>query len=143
MRHRGHDEYLDRLATVPLFAGLDRDELEALASLGTDVDVAEGQELTRQAEIGHEAFLVLEGTARCIRDGEEVATFGPGDFFGEMALLAHGPRTATVVAVGPMVVRAFHQTEFNELLERLPRVAVPLLKTTAQRLLSGDHPPTH
>jgi CRP/FNR family transcriptional regulator, cyclic AMP receptor protein len=143
MRHRGQDEYLDRLAGVPLFAGLDRDELVALASLGTDVDVAEGQELTRQGEIGHEAFLVLEGTARCIRDGEEVATFGPGDYFGEMALLAHGPRTATVVAATPMVVRAFHQTEFNELLERLPRVAVPLLKTTAQRLLSGDHPPTH
>ncbi len=143
MRHRGQDEYLERLAAVPLFAGLGRDELKAVASLGTDIDVEEGKELARQGEAGHEAFLVLEGTASCRRDGEEVATFGPGDFFGEMALLAHGPRTATVVALTPMVVRAFAQGEFNGLLETTPGVAVPLLRTTAQRLLTRDDSPTH
>jgi CRP/FNR family transcriptional regulator, cyclic AMP receptor protein len=143
MRHRAQAEYLDRLAAVPLFSRLDRDELAAVASLGTDVDVAEGQELTRQGEIGHEAFLVLEGTAACLRDGQEIATFGPGDFFGEMALLAHTPRTATVVVTSPATVRAFHQSEFNELLERSPKVAVAILRGTAERLLASEDSPRH
>ena len=96
-----HDEYLDRLAAVPLFADLDKDELDDIAALGTDVEIDEGRELARQGDIGSEAFLILSGTASCLRDGEEIATFGPGDFFGEMALLVHGHRTATIVTTSP------------------------------------------
>ena len=137
------DEYLDRLAGVPLFADLDRHELEAVASLGTDIAVAEGRELARQGDPASEAFLVLEGTATCTRDGEEVATFGPGDFFGEMALLIHGNRTATVTATSPMSVRAFHKSEFEDLLERSPKVAVKILRGTAERLLHAEDSPHH
>ncbi|HEY5886827.1 MAG TPA: cyclic nucleotide-binding domain-containing protein, partial [Acidimicrobiales bacterium] len=99
MAHR--DDYLKRLAAVPLFADLDRRELEAVAELGTDVDVEEGRELVRQGDGASEAFLVVSGTALAARDGEELATFGPGDFFGEMALLVHGHRSATVTATSP------------------------------------------
>jgi len=140
---RGRDEELDRLAEVPLFADLDKHELEAIGALGTDVEVASGRELARQGDVAHEAFLVLDGTASCVRDGEEIATFGPGDFFGEMALLTHGQRTATITAVTDMEVRAYHQTEFNELLERSPKVAVKILRTTALRLLHAEDSPHH
>jgi CRP-like cAMP-binding protein len=141
MRHR--DGYLDRLARVPLFADLEPHELEAVAGLGTDITVEEGRQLTKQGDAAHEAFLVLEGTAKAERDGEEIATFGPGDFFGEMALIAHGPRTATVTATSPMEVRAFHQSEFRDLLEESPKVAVKILRTTAERLLDAEDSANH
>ena len=137
------DDYLNRLADVPLFADLDRKHLEAVASLGTDVSIEEGRELAREGDPAAEAFLVLTGTARADRGGEEIATFGPGDFFGEMALLVHGPRTATVVATSAMEVRAFHKSEFDDLLDRSPEVAVKILRTTAERLLSAEDSAHH
>jgi CRP-like cAMP-binding protein len=137
------DEYLERLAGVPLFADLDKHELKAVASLGTEITVDAGRELTHEGDAANEAFLVLEGTARCTRDGVELATFGPGDFFGEMALLAHGPRTATVTATSTVSVRAFHKTEFDQLIEQSPKVAVKILRTTAQRLLHAEDSPHH
>jgi CRP/FNR family cyclic AMP-dependent transcriptional regulator len=137
------DEYLDRLAAVPLFADLDKDELDDIAALGTDVEIDEGRELARQGDIGSEAFLILSGTASCLRDGEEIATFGPGDFFGEMALLVHGHRTATIVTTSPTSVRAFHRSEFDSLLDRSPKVGVKILRTTAERLLRSEDSPHH
>jgi CRP-like cAMP-binding protein len=137
------DEYLERLAGVPLFADLDRNELKSVASLGTEISVDSGRELAHEGDAASEAFLVLEGTATCTRDGVEVATFGPGDFFGEMALLAHGPRTATVLATSQMAVRAFHKTEFDQLLESSPKVAAKILRTTAVRLLQAEDSPHH
>jgi len=141
MAHR--DEYLDRLGGVSLFSDLDRHELEAVASLGTDVSVEAGRELAHEGDAASEAFLVLDGTATCTRGGEVLATFGPGDFFGEMALLVHGHRTATVTADTPMSVRAFHKSEFDELLDRSPKVAVKILRTTAVRLLHAEDSPNH
>jgi CRP-like cAMP-binding protein len=138
-----HDEYLQRLASVPLFADLDEHDLEAVAELGTDVDVEAGRELVHEGDSASQAFLVLAGTAVAERDGEELATFGPGDFFGEMALLVHGHRTATVTATSPMSVRAFHKTEFDSLLDRSPKVAVKILRTTAVRLLNAEDSPHH
>lgn len=138
-----HDEYLDRLAAVPLFSGLDKAELQAVAGLGTDVSVEEGREVVREGDPAAEAFLVMSGTATARRDGEEIATFGPGDFFGEMALLVHGHRTATVVTTSPVVLRAFHKTEFDNLLDSAPDVAVKILRTTAVRLLEAEDSPHH
>jgi CRP-like cAMP-binding protein len=141
MAHR--DEYLERLGGVRLFADLDKHELEAVAELGTDVNIGAGRELAHQGDAANEAFLLLEGTAVVERDGQEVATFGPGDFFGEMALLVHGHRTATVTAVTDVTVRAFHKSEFDSLLERSPKVAVKILRTTAIRLLEAEDSPHH
>jgi CRP-like cAMP-binding protein len=138
-----HHEYLDRLAAVPLFADLDKDELEAVAALGTDIDVDEGRVLAKEGAVGTEAFLILSGSASCTRDGEEIASFGPGDFFGEMALLVHGHRTATITTTSPTSVRAFHRSEFDSLLDRSPKVGVKILRTTAQRLLHAEDSPHH
>ncbi len=138
-----HHEYLDRLAAVPLFADLDKDELAAVAALGTDVDVEAGRTLAKEGDVGSEAFLILSGSAVCTRDGEEIAEFGPGDFFGEMALLVHGHRTATITTTSPTSVRAFHRSEFDSLLDRSPKVGVKILRTTAERLLHAEDSPHH
>jgi CRP-like cAMP-binding protein len=143
MARRHRNEYLDRLASVPLFSGLEDDELKVVAGLGTEVPVAEGTELTTEGGIAHEAFLVMSGTASCVKDGVEVATFGPGDFFGEMALISKQPRNATVAATSDMTVRAFDEGEFRRMLVDSPHVAVKILLSTAERLLSAEPSPNH
>jgi CRP/FNR family cyclic AMP-dependent transcriptional regulator len=136
-------DYLNDLAKVPLFSQCSRDELETIATLGTEVEVEAGRVLMEQGDAAREAFLVREGEAVCEKDGDEVARFGPGDFFGEMALISHGPRTATVTAATPMTLRAFHVTEFNQLLHDTPSIAVKILLATAERLLHAEQAPTH
>jgi CRP-like cAMP-binding protein len=143
MARRKRNEYHDRLASVPLFSGLENDELDVIAGLGTEVPVALGIELTTEGGIAHEAFLVMTGSASCVKDGTEVATFGPGDFFGEMALISQQPRNATVVATTDMTVRAFDEGEFRRMLVDSPNVAVKILLSTAERLLSAQPSPTH
>ena len=144
MARRKSNDYLDRLSQVPLFSGLEQEELEVVAQLGTEVPVTEGKVLTKQGETAHEAFLVMSGTAGCEIEGDEVATFGPGDFFGEMALISHRPRTATVTATSDMSVRAFEEGEFRRMLHDSPNVAVKILLATAERLLdAGETTPTH
>ena len=135
--------YLEHLAQVPLFAECDRRELEIIAGLGTEITVPAGRVLAQEGDQAHEAFLVVEGQATCTIGGEHVATFGPGDFFGEMALIAHKPRTATVVADTDMTLRVFHVTEFHQLMEDTPTIAVKILTATAQRLLHAEDSPTH
>ena len=104
-----------------------------MAKLGVPLPVADGAVLTEQGEPGREFFLVLEGKSRCEVDGSVVAEFGPGDFFGEMALLDHGPRHATVVAEGPGEVLVLDGREFNTLLDASPTITRKLLTALAQR----------
>ena len=117
-----HDDYLDRLADVPLFADLDRKHLEAVASLGTDISIEEGRELAHEGDAAAEAFLVIEGTARAERDGAEIATLGPGDFFGEMALADDDRRTATVTATSPMTLIVLTGAKFRAIDESMPQL---------------------
>lgn len=143
MARKKKNEYLDRLASVPLFSNLEDDELDVVASMGTEVPVAAGATLTEEGGTAHEAFLVMEGEASCTKSGEEVATFSAGDFFGEMALISQQPRNATVVATSDMVVRAFDEGEFRRMLHDSPTVAVKILLSTAERLLAAESSATH
>lgn len=138
------DDYLGRLRDVPLFSGCDDDELAQIAGLGTEVPISAGRTLLREGDVGQEAFLVLDGHATCTRGGTEIARFGPGDFFGEMALVGgRRPRTATVVADDDMVVRAFHSSEFRQMLHDVPGIALKVMTTIAERLLDAEDTPTH
>jgi CRP-like cAMP-binding protein len=135
--------YLDRLRTVPLFAACDDTELNELAALGTEVKVPSGEWLMTQGDHSRDAYLVMSGTATCLKDGVEIARFGPGDFFGEMALIGERPRTASVVAGDDLSVRAFHAGEFRQLLSDVPGIAVKVLWATAERLMEAETAPTH
>ncbi|HEY3941086.1 MAG TPA: cyclic nucleotide-binding domain-containing protein [Acidimicrobiales bacterium] len=126
-------QVLEMLAQVPLFSECSRAELRLIAGLGASVPVDSGATLTKQGAVGREFFLVTSGSARCFRDGKLVARFGPGDFFGEMALLDRAPRTATIVADEPMEVLVLDSREFETMLEDAPSISRKLLKALAVR----------
>ena len=134
-RHGFVDE---RLAKVPLFAGLDKKHLQQVSSLVTQIDVREGKDLTREGEHGNEFIIVLEGEAEVKVGGNVVATRGPGDYFGEIALIANRPRTATVTAKTPMKIEVIGRREFQTMLHDNPGIATELLGIAADRLSEND-----
>ena len=134
-RHGWIDE---RLAEVPLFAGLDKKHLRAISSLATPIDVAEGKALTREGDFGHEFIIVLDGEAEVKVGDEVVATRGPGDYFGEIALVANRPRTATVTAKTPMKVEVIGRREFQTMLHDNPSIATEILGVVGDRLADID-----
>jgi CRP-like cAMP-binding protein len=111
-----------QLKDVPFFNSLSKSELHAIANQTDEVDVAEGKVLTRQGDFGHEFFVIEKGTAAVTRDGAPVADLGPGDFFGEMALLDEDRRTATVTATSPMTVIIMTRASFRDLDRSMPQV---------------------
>jgi len=108
--------------------------MKRLSHLGTRVHVPAGKPLTKTGGSGAEVLIVLCGTAICQVHGIEVARFGPGDFFGEVATLDGGPRTATVVASTDMDVLVLSRLEFDTLVRSSPEVAHRILRTMAHRL---------
>ncbi|MFM8302801.1 MAG: cyclic nucleotide-binding domain-containing protein [Actinomycetota bacterium] len=134
-RHGFVDE---RLAMVPLFAGLDKKHLQQVSSLVTQIDVKAGKDLTREGEHGNEFIIILEGEAQVSQGGTVVATRGPGDFFGEIALIANRPRTATVTALTPMKIEVIGRREFQTMLHENPSIATELLGIAADRLADRE-----
>ena len=124
----------EQLAGVPLFAGLSSRELRSVGSLATRVQVPAGAKLAHQGKAGREFLIVLDGTVEVRVDDEVVATCGSGQFFGEIALLEHGTRTATVVATTDVVVDVINQAEFATLLADHPEIADALRAAMDQRL---------
>ena len=133
----------DVLADVVLFSGCNAKELAHIAALATELDVPEGKVLAREGSPGREFYVILEGKAGVEIGGKAVATLGPGDFFGEMALLDQGPRVATVKAETAMDVVVLDPREFVSLIEEHPAVARKVLKVMAGRLRSAEQAPTH
>jgi CRP-like cAMP-binding protein len=122
------------LAQVPLFKDLSKKHLQRIASLATRLDLPAGRELTTEGAIGHEFLVVLDGEVE-VRHGDKViATRGAGEYFGEISLLNHQPRTATVVAKTPVVVEVIGQREFATMLDDEPEVKDQLMAAMAQRL---------
>ena len=126
------------LPNLRLFAGCDAKERDVIAKLATAVCVEEGRVLIRQGQTGSEFFVILNGFAKCDIDGRVVARFGVGDFFGEMALLDGGPRTATVAATSPMELLVFTRGEFVALVEASGTVAYRLSGELAARLRAAN-----
>jgi len=125
----------DDLAGIPVFDTLDPDDRAALASWFELEAVSPGAKLTGEGAIGYSFFVLREGTASVSIDGIEVRTLGPGDFFGELALLGDGRRTATVTTESPSQVLVLFGTEFRRLQQEYPPLAERIesnLRETAQ-----------
>ena len=118
----------------PLFSGLSKKERKAIARLITPVAVAQGTVLTREGDPGREAMLITSGTARVERDGQNVAILGPGELFGELALLTGERRMAMVTAETDMVIAALSRQEFAALLDASPKIAQKILVDAVRRL---------
>jgi CRP-like cAMP-binding protein len=128
----------DYLATVGLFSVLSKAELRQVLKASDQVDAEPGQVLVVEGRPGHEFFLILEGEAIVRRNGRKIATLGPGEYFGELSLLDHGPRSATVVAATEMRLLVLGQREFAGLLQTIPGMAAKLLVSMAHRLRVAD-----
>jgi CRP-like cAMP-binding protein len=132
------DAYIDHLARVPLFSGCSKDELRKLSHATTDIPIAEGQTLVREGERGLEFFVIVAGTAKVSRKGRKVGEIGPGDFFGELALLIDADRNATVTALTPMEAIVLSRREFEAALAAAPRMTRKIMAGMAARLAEFD-----
>lgn len=140
------DAYLERLGALPMFGGCTNKELRDIACIVDELQVESGRVLMSQGDAGQEAFVIEEGTAEVVRDGQLLATVGPGSYVGELALIDAGPRSATVTATTPMRVLVIGTREFSTLLDEVPGLARRVLVSTARRLRAaneGAHQPIH
>jgi voltage-gated potassium channel len=124
----------DALARVPLFAGLDKHDLDAIERISAEQDVESGAVLIREGEPGRSFYVLLEGEAEVSRDDRVVNRLGAGDFFGEISLLSDRPTTASVAASGPARVVVIAPVDFRRLLEELPLMQMKIVRTLADRL---------
>ena len=116
---------------------LDEAALDRLAGYGREATVKQDQVLCGEGHVGHEFFAISEGAAVVSVDGDTVARLGPGDFFGEGALLAGAPRNATVTAIQPTTVMIVYPPEFDRLLDDEPDLAVRILGAHARRAVAA------
>jgi CRP-like cAMP-binding protein len=131
------------LSRIPIFSECSNRELKAISKLVTPVEVKAGKVLTKEGDQGREFMIIAIGTATVRRNGRKVATLGPGDFFGELAVLAGVPRTATVTADTDMVVEALNRQEFSSLLDESPTLAKKILIGAVKRLYENDTKSLH
>jgi CRP/FNR family cyclic AMP-dependent transcriptional regulator len=111
-----------QLKEVPFFKSLSKKELKAVAQQTDELDVSSGKQLATEGDFGHEFFIIQRGRAEVLRGGEKIAELGPGDFFGEIALLREDRRTATVKASEPMSVIVMTRQSFRDLDRSMPEV---------------------
>jgi CRP-like cAMP-binding protein len=122
------------LAPVPLFAGLSARERAQVARLADVVDVLPGTHLLDFGALPHEFLVLLTGAAEVSRGEDVIATLGPGDFFGEIAILEHGRRTATVTASEPCKVAVMTDAAFAAMRDDLPAVAAMIEDAAVARM---------
>src|SRR5437660_12869892 len=140
---RARSQYLEHLARVPLFAACSKKDLQTLARATEDVRVPAGKVLVQEGKPGQEFFLIVDGEAIVRRGGRKIAKLGPGQYFGELALLDRGPRSATVVAETDMRLLVLGQREFSGVIDDVPGLGHRLLSVMAARLREADAKAVH
>jgi CRP/FNR family cyclic AMP-dependent transcriptional regulator len=131
------------LKGVRLFSACNDKELGRIASLVDEVKVEPGRVLTKEGAPGGEAFIIADGKASATLRKKKLATYGPGALFGEMSLLDHGPRAATVTADTDMHLLVLDPRSFVSLLDEVPSVARKILRVLAERLRAVEKAPTN
>jgi CRP/FNR family transcriptional regulator len=128
------DSRVELLRAVPMFASAREDDLAALVAAATEVDLPAGRTVVRQGDDGNGLFLVLDGRVHVVRDGETLATLGPGEWFGELAVLDRGPRVASVVADVPTRCLAIAAWDAERLFMERPGLTYGVARELATRL---------
>jgi CRP-like cAMP-binding protein len=130
-----------KLGNVPIFSGCSKRELSVIARAAKEVSHRAGTVIAREGERGIGLFLILEGECSVSIGGKTRAKLGPGDFFGEVALLDGGPRTATVTALTPVRLVGITGWVFRGLLMEHPSIALKTLEAVAGRLRAVSKEP--
>jgi len=125
---------LDLLERVPLFAGLPKRELKRIAGLADVIDVPAGSDLIVEGAPGHEFFILVEGTVVVRRGGEFVNVLQSGSYFGELALLAGRPRSATVTTIEPSRLLVLTEVQFRQVFRDSSLLSARVLPEVARRL---------
>ena len=133
------DADVNALREVPIFASLDDKALKQLARMFQDDVYAPGQEIAAEGQTGLDFFFLIEsGTASVSRDGQVINTLGPGDWFGELALIAKGPRTATVTATDELRCKTLASFQFRPFVKEHADVAWGMLQMLVERLRAAE-----
>jgi CRP-like cAMP-binding protein len=130
------DTKIQCLKRAPLFAELSRKELTEVARLADDLEVEAGTVLAREGEIGREFFVLVKGEVEFTRGGRKLKMDGPTEFFGEISLVEHTRRLATVTAKTPLLFFVLAEREFHTLMDENPRIERKVLLALARRLLT-------
>ncbi len=132
------EDKAEALGKIPLLSGLSKKQLLEVARHADELTVPGGDVLTREGEIGREAFLVARGSVTVRRKGRKLATRGPGDVIGEMSLLDNKPRSATCKTNEETVVLVMSSRDFSTLLGEVPGLCRKLLASMSQRLREAE-----
>jgi CRP-like cAMP-binding protein len=121
------------LRSIALFESLPADARRTIARHADEIDVSEGTQLARQGEFAYEFFVIQDGTADVLRDGERIAELGPGDFLGEMGIVGKVVRNATVVTTSPARVIVMTSQAFRSMAGTNPDVAARISAAVEER----------
>jgi CRP-like cAMP-binding protein len=130
----GRNAKVEMIKSVPLFGRSSKKTLQGIAGIADEIDLPEGKVLTREGRTGYEFFVLIEGTVEVTKDSKRIRALGPGDFFGEIALVSNVPRTATVTTTSPVRALVISAQNFRGLVDHSPEVALQVLDAVAHRL---------
>jgi CRP-like cAMP-binding protein len=128
------NEKVELLKRTPLFSECTKADLVEVAISAEEREAPAGDRLTEEGRRGREFFLLVEGAVAVRRGGKKLADLGPGDWFGEIAILTYKPRTATVTATSPVRLLVITDRAFRRVVETRPRIALNVLRSVAERL---------
>jgi len=134
MAEYDRSQYTTFLKQVPMLRSCSAEEIDHIADLGVVIQAPEGQDIVRQGGAGNQFFVITHGTVQVSRDGEIVASLGPGDYFGELALFDSAPRNATVTSTSAATLVSVSGGTFRELLGEVGSLRDALLSGMARRL---------
>jgi CRP/FNR family cyclic AMP-dependent transcriptional regulator len=129
-----HEERRDQLRGAELFRGLNDADLDEVASVAGELEFLPDAVIVRQGQVETGFYLVVSGSVKVMRGSNEVATLGPGEFFGELTVLDQKPRLASVVAAETTTCLAVASWDLLRLLESKPAIAIALMRVLADRL---------
>lgn len=129
---------IDRLQEIKLFSGLSKKDLQLISKGSDELSVAAGTVVVDQGQTGREALVLMSGTVTVKRNDRKIATREAGTVIGELSLLDHGPRTATVICETDCTFLVIDQPHFRSMLESSPALSLRLLAALASRLRELD-----
>lgn len=140
---RSKTERIDALGRVPLLSGLSKRDLGRILTIGTEREFEQGDVIVRAGDLGRDFYLMLNGTAELVVPGQGPEPLGSGDYFGEIAVLDGGPRSATITATSLVSALRIERGAFIQLLDAYGSITRKILVVTVQRLRALESAPRH